>query len=344
MNIAVLSGGISTERNVSLSSGSLVCRALRERGHNAAVVDAFMGLEGYTGSMEDYFKNYETELHVVSTEVPDIPKIRASRKIGARGYFGERVLEACSYADVVFIALHGGEGENGQVQAALDLMGIKYTGTGHIGSALAMDKDLTKKLLSAAGLPVPAGLTLELRNADFYELSRSIKLPCVIKPVSGGSSIGVSIVTSREELPAALAECAKYDDYAIAEDYIKGRELTIGVLNGRALPPVEIIPGSGFYDYKNKYQAGLTLEVCPAEITEFQLRSLSELAVKVHKALRLGSYSRMEFIMTPDDKFYCLEANTLPGMTPTSLLPQEAAAIGMSYGELCEALVEAALR
>ena len=341
MNIVVLAGGISSERNVSLSSGSLVCQALRSRGHRAIMIDAFLGLDGYKGTMEELFNGMkENNIHVVSTEVPDIEAIKNQRSTKIKGFFGYRVLEACLFADAVFIALHGGEGEDGRVQAVLDLMGIKYTGTGPLGSGIAMDKDLTKRLLSASGINVPHGEVLELEKFSFKDVS--IALPCVVKPVNGGSSIGVSIARTKDELIGALAECAKYDKRAIVEEYIEGRELTIAVLDGSALPPVEIIP-DGFYDYRNKYQAGAAKEVCPADIDEETNAKIAELAVKVHNALGLGGYSRMEFILRADGEFFCLEANTLPGMTPTSLLPQEALAIGMSYEELCEKLIFMAL-
>ena len=337
MDIVVLAGGISSERNVSLSSGSLVCRALRSRGHRAVMIDAFLGLDGYDGTMEELFDHSEEDdIHIVSTEVPDIESVKNKRSAEVKGFFGNRVLEACLFADAVFIALHGGEGEDGRVQAVLDLMGIKYTGTGPLGSGIAMDKDLTKRLLSASGIKVPKGIMLEFEKENLSNIP--VDLPCVIKPVNGGSSIGVSIVRTQNELMGALSECAKYDKRAIVEEYIEGREFTIAVLDGAALPPVEIIP-DGFYDYRNKYQAGAAKEICPAEIDKEINEKLSQLAVKVHNALGLGGYSRMEFILRSDGELFCLEANTLPGMTPTSLLPQEALAVGMSYEELCEKLI-----
>jgi len=344
MNIVVLAGGISSERNVSLSSGALVCRALRSKGHNAVMIDAFLGLENYDGSMEDFFRTYrDEEDHRVTTLVPDLDAVRVGRKSGPRGFFGRRVLEACSYADVVFIALHGGEGEDGRVQAALDLMGIRYTGTGYLGSALAMDKELAKLVMLSQHITTPAGITVDLSSVTAEEVLQKIGVPCVVKPVSGGSSIGVTIVKEASALADALAECAKYDSRALVEEYISGREFSVGVLNGKALPPIEIIPKGGFYDYKAKYQAGATDEICPADTTPEQDRALRDIAERVHAALGLGAYSRGEFILTESGKVYCLEANTLPGMTPTSLLPQEAAVVGYSYEDLCEEIVRSAL-
>lgn len=344
MNIVVLAGGISSERDVSLSSGSLVCKALKSRGHNAVMIDAFMGLEGYNGTMENLFNSDEDE-HIVkvSSLVPDISAVKHARKQQNNAFFGERVLEACIYADVVFIALHGGEGEDGRVQAALSLLGIKYTGTDYLGSALAMDKDLAKMVFLSNGVTTPKSITVDAVADNAQLIADKIGIPCVVKPVNGGSSIGVTIVRERAELERALENCGKYDPRALVEEFISGREFSVGVLDGEALPPIEIIPTSGFYDYESKYQSGAAKEVCPADITPEQEEKLKSAALHAHNSLRLGAYSRSEFILTDEDKVYCLEANTLPGMTPTSLLPQEAAVVGYTYEELCEKIVNTAI-
>ena len=343
MNIVVLAGGISSERDVSLSSGSLVCRALREKGHNAVMIDAFMGLEGYSGTIEELFKNCSDE-HIVKVDtlVPDIDAVRRARKLKSGAFFGERVLEACTYADVVFIALHGGEGEDGRVQAALSLLDIKYTGTDYLGSALAMDKDLAKMVFIAAGITTPKSITVDAKAENAGLIMEKIGVPCVVKPVNGGSSIGVTIVKDAAELTSALENCGKYDPRALVEEFISGREFSVGVLNGKALPPIEIIPTGGFYNYECKYQSGATREVCPADITPEQEKKLMDAALMAHESLRLGAYSRSEFILTAENRVYCLEANTLPGMTPTSLLPQEAAVVGYTYEDLCEEIVRTA--
>jgi D-alanine-D-alanine ligase len=258
---------------------------------------------------------------------------------------GPRVLELCAASDVVFIALHGAMGENGQLQATLDNYGIKYTGSGYDGSLLAMDKELTKRLIAAEGVPSPEGVCgLACEMSAPFVLSK-VGLPCVVKPCDCGSSVGVSIVQKESELEAALELAKSFGSRVVVERMIKGREFSVGILDGCALPAIEIIPKEGFYDYKNKYQGGMTLEVCPAELTEEQAKAAAETAQRVFGILRLRGYSRIDLMLDSENgKFYCLEANTLPGMTPTSLLPQEAAAAGISYDELCEKIANLALK
>ena len=245
------------------------------------------------------------------------------------------MIEICRAADIAFLALHGAEGENGKLQACLDLYGVPYTGSGYLGSALAMDKELSKILFRSSGIPTPPG----------DAVPESIGFPCVVKPCSGGSSVGTSIVTEPEKLPGALEEAFSCDEAVLVEKYIRARELTVGVMDGRAMAVIEIIPKTGFYYYKNKYQAGLTEEICPAPISAEDTVRVQRLAERVYEALHLDAYGRVDFLMDKaDGELYCLEANTLPGMTPTSLIPQMAAAEGMDYGELCEKIIEVSLK
>jgi len=254
------------------------------------------------------------------------------------------VIEICRSVDVVFLALHGSIGENGQLQAVFDCFGICYTGTGYTGSLLAMDKAISKELMRFNGIPTPDCKIFDLEKDSMANLLDGIGLPCVIKPCSCGSSIGVSIVKNMIELDSAIDYAKKYETRLLVEKMIEGHEFSVGVLDGKALPVIEIIPKAGFYDYKNKYQPGLTDEICPARISPVLTERLQGIAEKVHKALRLGDYSRIDFMVGKDESIYCLEANTLPGMTPTSLLPQEARAIGISYNQLCEKIMQLALR
>lgn len=227
-------------------------------------------------------------------------------------------------------------GENGQLQAYLDCLGIKYTGSGYAACLAAMDKNLSKTIFRASGVPTADWIYTTADEAT--SRADEINFPCVIKPCSCGSSVGVTMVNTREELFSALDAAKKYEDKVIIEDKLCGREFSVGILSGKALPPIEIKPlGEGFYDFTKKYQSGLTLEICPAPLTEDECTRLCSLAEKAHKALGLGDYSRIDFILDETKKdFYCLEANTLPGMTPMSLLPQEASAAGISYNELCD--------
>ena len=342
MKIVVLAGGLSPERNVSLSTGCMVAEALKGLGHQVAFVDMFFGVEG-SGALEALFDGHvPEEARRVSREAPDLEKIRASRPDGGRNLFGPRVLELCAMADLVFIALHGTCGEDGRVQAAFDLMGIPYTGAGYLGSAIAMDKDLTKRLVADV-VSTPGWKTVEYKAEDIDGLVESARLPLVVKPVASGSSIGVSIVHTHDELWKALTDGLALGGRTVLEEYIKGREIQVGILEDRALPSIEIIPKQGFYDYENKYQPGAALEVCPSEITPAEEEKVRAAALRVYQTLGLSVYSRADFILTADGEPWFLEINTLPGMTPTSLLPQEASAVGIGYAQLCEKIVEASL-
>ncbi len=343
MKIVVMCGGLSMERDVSVTSSTKICRALRAMGHQAVLVDMYFGLEGVDTPVEALFDNLPpiADAHV-SEGIPDLEAVKASRKWKNRSKIGKGVLELCALADVVFLGLHGACGEDGRIQATLDLLGVPYTGSGYLGSAIAMDKDLTKQLARAAGVRTPDWNLYFYDQEDVDALVRRIPLPCVVKPVDSGSSIGVAIARSAGELRAALEENRKLGR-VIVEQYVTGREIDVGVLNDASLPSIEIIPKQGFSDYKNKYQAGATTEICPTPIdwgTEAELRAI---ALKVHRLLGLGSYSRSDYIVDEKGDVYFIEINTLPGMTPTSLLPQEAAAAGIDFNALCSRIIDAAV-
>ena len=340
MKIAVLCGGLSNERDVSFSTGTGAARALREKGHRVALVDLFLGCDLPAGDPEAAFSAEETLFNAaIGSNAPDLDRVRAMRP-DPECIVGPNVLSVCRAADIVFLALHGEEGENGKVQALLDLYGIPYTGSGYLGSAIAMHKGLTKTLLQKNGIAAPDGITLRRG-----EPVRSLGLPCVVKPCSGGSSVGTSIARTEAEYAAALELAFRYESNVIVETYIRGRELTVGVMDGKAMPVIEIIPKNGFYDYKNKYQPGATEEICPARIGPEATERVQRLAERVFSALMVDAYCRCDFLWdTAADEIYCLEANTLPGMTPTSLIPQMAAAQGMSYGDLCEKIIEVSMK
>ena len=344
MKIVVLCGGLSMERNVSITSGTLVCKSLRALGHKAVLVDMFFGLEDYALPAGQIFDNLpELQDAHVGNEAPDLDKVIAQRKWKSPSKIGQGVFELCQAADVVFLALHGACGEDGRIQAALDLLGVPYTGSGCLGSALAMDKDLTKQIVAPLGVLTPEWKTVNYTESEIPAIAAETGLPVVVKPVDSGSSIGVAIAYTVEELEEALKANLGLER-VILEQYVSGREIDVGVLDGKALPSIEIIPKQGFYDYVNKYQAGATLEVCPSEIDPEIEKRLGETAVKVHKALGLKAYSRSDYIVDAKGDIYFLEINTLPGMTPTSLMPQEAAAAGVSYNELCQKIIDLALR
>jgi len=338
LKIVVLAGGLSPEREVSLTSGSLIANALIENGHRVLLLDVYEGLPDLSTDPDSLFQTSLYPIHKVCEQVPNLDELRARCQNG-NALIGANVLRLCMMADKTFLALHGSMGENGQLQATLDTHGIRYTGSGYLGSAVAMDKDLSKRLMCHAGVNTPPWIYFDVQNGNRAEILGKIGLPAVVKPCDCGSSVGVSIVENEQALYDALDEAAKWGRFVLVEKKITGRELTVGVLGGKALPSVEILPpDDGFYDYKNKYQ-GTTREICPAEIPREVEENAAALSLRAFDALRLSGYARFDFMLDAKNRLWCLEANSLPGMTPTSLLPQAAAAVGISYRELCEKIV-----
>lgn len=342
MKIVVLAGGTSTERAVSIVSGTKVCAALREKGHQAILLDVFCGKEDLrTDSAFADAYDLEKETAYIQSFNDQIEEMKSVR----RSFFGPNVLAACEAADIVFLALHGACGEDGRIQAAFDLLGIPYTGCGYLGSALAMDKSITKQIFRENGIATPRSAVLTKDGGRKTAAQLGMELPLVVKTACGGSSVGVYIADTEEDFARAAEDGFFYEDRLLVEQYVKGRELTAAVVDGEAYPVVEIEPLHGFYDYQNKYVAGNTIETCPANLSVELTRKVQEMAVQAYHALRISGYARMDFML--DEKtgqLYCLEANTLPGMTPTSLIPQEAAVLGMSFADLCEKLIAVSLK
>lgn len=338
MKIVVLAGGTSSERDVSLSTGTMIYKALKNRGHQVVLIDVYLGYEGTTDHIFEVDRDWSEGIGAIKEDNPDINQIRALRKDNPDFFFGPNVIDICSQSDIVFLALHGENGEDGKIQAAFDLMGIKYTGTDYSSSAIAMDKAISKELFAYYQIPTPQGIHVKKGEAFSWNT-----YPCVVKVCNGGSSVGVSIPQTADEMDAALDNAFTYGKEVIIEQYIKGREFSVGVIDGIALPVIEIAPLQGFYDYKNKYQAGSAIETCPAEIEDTISSKMQAYAEEVFKALRLKTYARIDFLMNENNELFCLEANTLPGMTPVSLLPQEAKAIGMDFESLCEKIIEISL-
>jgi D-alanine-D-alanine ligase len=330
MKIAVLFGGNSSERDVSIASGAQVAKALRQAGHQVLAVDTFRGILT------------EDELSVLLARgvAPAPPNDRDLRVIRAKtgsivqpSYFVD--------ADVVFLALHGGTGEDGTIQSVFDAAGTCYTGSNHVGSAAAMDKDLAKRLLLAANVPTPPWF---MAPGQQEAAIRDFGLPLVVKPNKQGSTVGLTVVKQAADLEAAIQEAYRHDDEVMLERFVPGREFTVGILGERALSVGEIIPKcSEIFDYESKYQAGGAEEIFPAALSREQTSLLQELALRVHRALKLRDYSRVDFRMDEAGNFWCLEANTLPGMTARSLLPQSAAASGITFPDLCDEICKLAL-
>jgi len=331
MRIAVLLGGTSAEREVSLASGLGIIRALRERGHEVRAIDTARGFVAEADEVQLLPEGIhatpptETEGTLSPIELVNVPELRS--------------------AELAFLALHGGAGEDGTIQALLELAGIPYTGSGPLGSGIAMDKDVTKRLLRDAQVPT---LPWRVARAPGFSYDRDtiedlIGFPLIVKPSRQGSSVGMTVVTEPGQLQGAVEEASRYDTEVMIERYARGRELTVGILGDQALPPVEIRPKKGIYDYEAKYTAGMTEYLCPAPLEEEMVAQVQAYALRAFRVLKLRGYARIDFILAKEQLF-CLEANTLPGMTATSLLPKGAAAVGIDYPELCDRIARAALR
>ncbi|MDB6044681.1 MAG: D-alanine--D-alanine ligase [Gammaproteobacteria bacterium] len=330
MKIAVLFGGTSEERDVSIASAAQVIPALRGLGHDVIAIDTA------TGRLA---ADAETKM-LTSGVGPEPPSNTALASMRASALALTNNASNMRDVDVVFLALHGGAGEDGRIQAVLDLAGLAYTGSNHIASATAMDKDLSKRLFRSAGVPTADWI---MAPVQAHDVADALGWPVVVKPNKQGSTVGLSIVREAGDLAAAIQLAQRYDNEVMVERFIPGRELTVGILEGEALPVGEIITKSGIFDYQAKYQTGGAREVFPAELSEEVTAELQQLAVRAHDALKLGEYSRIDFRMDPEGRFWCLEANSLPGMTAASLLPQAARVAGIEFPKLVERICRAAL-
>jgi D-alanine-D-alanine ligase len=331
MNITVLMGGTSSERNVSLASGIRIVQALRGNGHKVIALDPARGVISAA-------EERELATGKVGTEPPSLEALSKF----AEGTFLPNLtsMKEIKDADVAFLALHGGQGEDGTIQALLDMAHVKYTGSGHLSSALAMDKDLSKKLFRVADVKTADWL---MAPATTEQVEGMLGLPVIVKPSKQGSTVGLTLVKKRSDLPGAITEALKYDDEVMIERFVPGRELTVGVLGDVALPVGEIISKHEIYDYECKYTAGMATEEFPAKISPEATERVQKQALAAFKSLKLKGYARIDFRLTTEGEFYCLEANTLPGMTELSLIPQGAAAMGIKFPELCERIVKLAL-
>lgn len=331
MRVAVLFGGTSAERDVSIASGAQVVQALREVGHEVIAVDT---ARGALGAAEE-----ERLLSAGVAPVPPEEEQLALIRAGAPTALTEA--EELRGVDVIFLALHGGTGEDGTLQALLDLAGIPYTGSGHMASANAMDKDVSKHLFRAAGVPTPDWL---MAPVEAWEVEERLGYPLVVKPNKQGSTVGLTVVKRPEQLEPAIEEAFRHDDEVMLERFVPGRELTVGILDDRPLAVGEIIPKrSEIFDYESKYQEGGADEIFPADLSPEKTREVQELGLRVHRSLKLTGYSRVDFRMDEEGILWCLEVNTLPGMTSTSLLPQSAKAVGIGFAELCDRIVRLAV-
>ena len=306
MNIAVFMGGSSPEREVSLASGTSTCKALKDAGHTVTSYDVT-----WEGS-STLFDAVEEVSH--------------------------------NDTDIVFLALHGGLGENGGIQGVLDAAGLPYTGSGVAASAVAMDKDISKSLFMAHDIPTAAWITGSVETLDTARIETEIGYPCVIKPVDLGSTIGLTLARDRAALEEGIRLAAKYSDKIMVEAFIGGKELSVPVLVDRPLPIIEIKPSKEIYDYECKYSSGMSEYFVPAPIPIDLAHEVTACAMKVFTILGLRDIARIDFRLDEDDRPLCFEANTLPGMTSTSLVPKSAAKDGIDFQKLVSIIADSAYK
>ncbi|WP_099974281.1 D-alanine--D-alanine ligase family protein [Lactobacillus terrae] len=344
MKIVVLSGGRSTERNVSLSSGVKITNALRSKGHKVAYVDSFLGLDIPESELTGLFTSEaedETNL-VISDEVLTTEKINALRTDGSTELFGKNVLKICQMADIVYMGLHGEDGENGKVQGVFDVFNIKYTGSGSLASGIAMDKKFSKEVFVQSNLRTAKYTSTKTSNINASDIP--FGFPMVVKPSNGGSSVGTHIIKDESELKEKVADALRFDKEALLEEFIEGREFSVAVVDGEPLPAVEITVDTGWYDFQHKFvENSVTHFITPPELDENLHREMQQMALDTFEALGMENYGRVDFLMK-DNEIYVMEANTLPGMTPLSLMPREAEAAGISYADLCERIIDSKVK
>jgi D-alanine-D-alanine ligase len=330
LKIVVLMGGTSAERDVSLASGVGVVESLKKRGHKVIALDT-------AGEMRILDLKDKKLLEIKETP-PDTKELtRVEESFSVQRFKAEDL----AGTEVIFLALHGGRGEDGTIQALLELTGIPYCGSGVLGSAVAMDKEIAKVIFKANNIPTPDWISLDATNLPqendlTAEVERRLGFPVVVKPNNQGSTVGLSFVEKKQELVPALDQAARYSNRILLEKYIPGRELTVGVLGDEPLPVAEIVPEHGIYDYECKYTPGKSKYIIPAKLPEAKGVQLQRLGLKAFQALRCADFGRVDFRMDASGNFFCLEVNTLPGMTPTSLVPKAAKAIGIGFEELVE--------
>jgi D-alanine-D-alanine ligase len=332
MRVVVLMGGDSTEREISLSTGENVTKALQENGHEVIKIDLTADRNGLNELNES--KNM-----ITGYEDPDLS--RGEMDGGAR-FIKNILLIQRLKPDVVFIALHGGRGENGIVQGLLDVIDVPYTGSGRVASMLAMEKDKSKIFFKKANLPVARSYVLASQEAP-REIIKKLPYPQVVKPNDQGSTVGLRIVRDAKEMDEAIEDAFRYSSKVMVEEFIDGREMTVAIFKNKSLPVIEIKPQHGIYDYECKYSSGMSDYDVPADIDEGLAITLQKIAWRAHLALGCEGYSRVDYRINKNNKAYILEVNTLPGMTDTSLVPKAAKEAGINFNSLIEGIIEVAV-
>jgi D-alanine-D-alanine ligase len=336
MKIAVLLGGLSSERDVSISGGLAVINALRNKGHFVVAVDPAFGKDVEKGQL--LIENPEA-----------LPPTEEILKYPPKNFIDCIQSDIFDEVDCVFLVLHGKHGEDGKIQSLLELRGVPFTGSGSLASALTMDKELSKSVMRQMGILVPPGLAVTAEESDDYDFLEQIRKEIgshiVVKPNDQGSTIGISIIKggNLDDLSAAIKKASEYSELVVVEKYIPGYEIAVGIVGDDILPPIEIIPESGFYDFEHKYTKGKTRYECPADFTEDILQPMMDAAERIHFGLGCSGFSRVDFRLTEEGRAFCLEINTIPGFTELSLVPMGAKEIGLEFAELCEKIIDLAI-
>jgi len=326
--VALLVGGTSPEREVSKMSGKGVLEALKSLQYPTIVIDPAYGLN----------QPKEEEKFFLEKDFSEVSNRNCIDAINSN---------LLNNVDIVFSALHGKWAEDGTIQSLLELRGLKYTGSKVLASALAMDKEMSKLIFRQEGVETPDWLTLNSMNIEPKKIINYIKnqigFPCIIKPNDQGSTVGLKLVKEESEVEEAVKLALQFSSKALVEKYIPGRELTVAILINEPLPVLEIVPKSGLYDYKSKYTSGMSEYIVPAKISEEIENKAQQQALKAFHSLGCEGYARVDFRLSINNELYCLEVNTLPGMTPLSLVPKAAKAVGISFEELIKRIIQQAL-
>lgn len=339
MKIALIVGGLSAEREVSLTSGKSILKGLRENGHTVKVIDPIFGAESAT---EDEIFNYN-----FSKEYPPQEVLSKMKNTSYRKFLDCINSDLFDDIDIAFIGLHGKYGEDGKIQTLLEARGIKYTGSGTLASAIAMDKDISKILFSHSGITTPRWISYKRNDEiNFDKVLKYTGVPYVVKPTDEGSTVGISRIDTDDEMQfrKSLELSFKYSDKVIIEEYIKGKEITIPIINKEAFPIIEIRPKDGYYDYEHKYTTGMTEYICPVDFDKDVIKTIEDFGIKAYNAVGAEVYARIDLLLTDDNKPYCLEINTLPGMTSLSLVPKSAKVKGIEFNELLEKIISLSLK
>ncbi|MCB0280540.1 MAG: D-alanine--D-alanine ligase [Calditrichaeota bacterium] len=332
MKLVVLIGGSSNERLVSYSSGIAIYKSLLELNHDVILIDPAL-------DKQELSDDFLAQQSYKNAEYYDFHHPKHLEKLDEHlEYIAESI-----QPDIVFLALHGGYGEDGTVQERMDKLGIRYTGSGSEASKLAMDKNRSKRLMQENGIRTAKWITYDQKKQSKFPDISDFGYPLIVKANHGGSSVGLTIVHKVDDLQAAIDLALDIEDEIMIEEYIKGREITISILNNKCYPPIEIKPKHEYYDYECKYTKGMTEYIVPADLEPQLLDRINETALRCFQLLGLEVYGRIDFLLKPDDNYYCLEANSLPGMTETSLIPKSMGFAGLSFTEIVEQIINQSL-